>query len=250
MIAQGGVAWRIEVHATLPSTSDIVMGAAEAGAEEGLAVLAYVQTKGRGSRGRNWDSPSGNCFVSVLLRPGGQITAAGAWPLIAALAVADAVLPLLPDPARLSLKWPNDVLLGDKKLGGILIDLAADSAGRLRWLVIGCGVNLAIAPTLPDRMAACLRDEGVDSPPPQLFARSLLASLGKWYMKWQEGELAWIHASWLARAHPIGTRLHVRYAGHDLHGHFAGLSPDGHLLLRITDGIQTISSGEVMLAVS
>lgn len=238
--------WRLEVHEALPSTSDTVIARADAGEPAGLAVLARVQTKGRGSRGRNWESPSGNCYVSALLRPGGKMTAAGVWPLIASLAVADALTPLLPDPSRLTLKWPNDVLLGGNKVCGILLDLAAEPDGAVRWVVIGPGINLATAPVLADRKAACLRDEGVEPPPPEVFARALLAAIGHWH----DQPVAAVHAAWLACAHPVGTQLTVRYAGKVLAGEFAGLSPDGHLLLHTPAGTRTISSGEVLLAAS
>ena len=238
--------WRLEINDALPSTSDAVIARAEAGEPAGLAILAHIQTKGRGSRGRDWNSPSGNCYLSVLLRPGGKMTQAGIWPLIASLAVADALAPLLPDPSRLSLKWPNDVLLGGNKICGILLDLAADPDGELRWVVIGPGINLAVAPVLANRKAACLRDEGVDPPPPEVFAQSLLAAIGHWHRHPAED----IHAAWLARAHPIGTKLNVRYADNDLRGRFAGLSPEGHLLLLTESGIRAISSGDVMLATS
>lgn len=246
MITQSGVDWRLEVHAALPSTSDTVIARAEAGEPAGLAVLAHVQTKGRGSRGRNWDSPSGNLFLSVLLRPGGKLTQAGIWPLIASLAVADALTPLLADPSHLTLKWPNDILLKGAKLAGILLDLAADAQGHVQSLVIGCGINLAVAPEVPGRATACLRDAGVDPPTPERFAQSLLAALGYW----QAQPPARIHAAWLTRAHPIGTELRVRYAGNDLSGIYAGLSSEGYLLLRTASGIRTISSGEVLLSPS
>lgn len=238
--------WRLEVHAALPSTSDTVIARAEAGEPAGLAILAHVQTKGRGSRSRNWNSPNGNLFLSALLRPGGKIGQAGIWPLIASLAVADALSSVLPNPSRLTLKWPNDVLLGGNKICGILLDLAADPDGTLRWVVIGTGINLAIAPVLPDRQAACLRDEGIEPPTPEIFAQSLLTAIGHWH----DQPPIQIHASWLARAHPIGTHLNVRYAGNDLHGAFAGLTPEGYLLLHTTSGIRAISSGEVLLASS
>ncbi len=240
------IPWRLEVHEALPSTSDAVIACAEAGEEAGLAILARVQTQGRGSRGRHWQSPSGNCYVSALLRPGGRMAESGIWPLIASLAVADALEPLLPDPSRLSLKWPNDVLLGGDKVCGILLDLAAEPDATVRWVVIGTGVNLAAAPILPERKTACLRDEGVEPPPPEVFARSVLAAIGYWH----DRPAIKVHAAWLARAHPIGTALRVRYSGDDLVGTFGGLTAEGHLLLRTGTGLRTISSGEVLLAPS
>ena len=240
--------WRLEVHAALPSTSDLCIAQAEADAPAGLAILAHRQTKGRGSRGRDWQSPNGNLSLSILLRPDEQVARSGAWPLLIGLAVTDALQPLLPDPSALQLKWPNDVLLHGRKIGGILIDIAADAQGRLRWLVIGCGVNLATAPALPDRATACLRDAGITPPAPEDFARTLLAALTYWMDRYATSALPEIHAAWLARAHPPGTALRVTYGGNTLEGHFAGLSPEGFLLLRTTAGTQAIASGEVLLA--
>lgn len=240
--------WRLEVHASLPSTSDLCIAQAEAGTPAGLAVLAQRQTKGRGSRGRDWQSPKGNLSLSILLRPDEPVAASGAWPLLIGLAVTDALAQLLPDPTQLQLKWPNDVLLRGRKISGILIDIAADPQGKLRWLVIGCGVNLATAPALPDRQTACLQDEGIAPPSPEDFARVLLAALGRWMHIYTTAAKADIHAAWLARAHPLGTALRVAYGGKILAGTFAGLSPEGFLLLRTDAGTQAISSGDVLLA--
>ncbi len=173
--------WRLQVHEAIGSTSDHCAALAAAGEPAGLAVLALRQTSGRGSRGRGWQSPIGNLSLSVLLRPSGTLGDAGSWPLLVGIAVAEAARPLLPDPAALSLKWPNDVLLRGRKLAGILIDTALDQAGGLRWLIIGIGANLAVAPEVPGRVTACLPDEGVAPPPPEAFARDVLDRLAHWH---------------------------------------------------------------------
>lgn len=243
-------AWRLQVHEAIGSTSDHCATLAAAGEPGGLAVLALRQTKGRGSRGRGWQSPIGNLSLSVLLRPSGSLSDAAGWPLLTGIAVADAVRPLLPDPTALVLKWPNDVLLRGRKLAGILIDTALDNAGGLRWLIIGIGANLAVAPDVPGRVTACLPDEGVIPPPPEEFARNLLGHLARWHSVLQLEGFAAIRAAWLARAHPVGTALTVAFADQRVEGTFEGLSPEGHLVLRTMAGVRTFSTGEVLFSPS
>lgn len=242
--------WRLQVHEKIGSTSDHCAELAAAGEPGGLAVLALRQTKGRGSRGRGWQSPIGNLSLSVLLRPSGTLSDAGGWPLLTGVAVADALRPLLPDPAALVLKWPNDVVLRGRKLAGILIDTALDNAGGLRWLVIGVGANLAVAPEVPGRVAACLRDEGVAPPPPEDFARDLLSHLARWHSVLQREGFEAIRAAWLERAHPVGTVLTVAFADQRVDGAFEGLSPEGHLVLQTAAGVRSFSTGEVLFSPS
>ncbi len=94
------IAWRLSVHEELDSTQDLLLRHAEAGAAEGLALLARRQTRGRGREGRAWSSPAGNLHLSVLLRPPVPARAATGWALLAAVALAEAAAPLLADPAR------------------------------------------------------------------------------------------------------------------------------------------------------
>jgi BirA family transcriptional regulator, biotin operon repressor / biotin---[acetyl-CoA-carboxylase] ligase len=242
--------WRLQVHEAIGSTSDHCAALAAAGEPGGLAVLALRQIKGRGSRGRGWQSPIGNLSLSVLLRPSGTLSDAGSWPLLTGIAVADAVRPLLPDPAALVLKWPNDVLLRGRKLAGILIDTALDQAGGLRWLIIGIGANLAVAPEVPGRVTACLPDVGVVPPPPEAFARDLLDRLTHWQSVLLRDGFDAIREAWLARAHPIGTALTVAFADQRVEGSFEGLSPEGHLVLRTSSGVRSFSTGEVLFSPS
>uniref|UniRef100_UPI001F031436 biotin--[acetyl-CoA-carboxylase] ligase n=1 Tax=Falsiroseomonas oryziterrae TaxID=2911368 RepID=UPI001F031436 len=151
--------WRLRVEPELPSTSDLLIRLAAAGEPEGLAVLARRQTAGRGQQGRSWRSPAGNLYVSVLLRPGRPAHEAPLFAILAAVALAEALEPFLPDPSALRLKWPNDLLLGGAKLAGVLCESAA-AEGRIEWIVLGCGANLAVAPQVEGRATACLAGEG------------------------------------------------------------------------------------------
>ena len=237
--------WRLEVHAVLPSTSDLCRARAADGEADGLAVLALRQTQGRGSRGRDWQSPVGNFYGSVLLRPREPARDAGQWSLLAGVALADALASLLPPSAALRLKWPNDVLLGDAKLAGILVDSAAGPDGWLEWLVIGAGVNLEVAPEVPGRRVAAVAD--VAAPPtPPAFAELLLAALDHWCNRRLRDGFAPVRAAWLARAPAVGSPVTLRIGQDRLGGDFAGLGADGSLLLHTGGRTAAFSTGEVL----
>lgn len=239
------VEWRLERFDEIESTSSFCVSQAKAGAPAGLAVMAGLQTAGRGSRGRHWESPKGNLFLSVLLRPEMPVAALGVFPLLAGLAVADAMRAVLPPGDAPMLKWPNDVLLGGAKLAGLLID-ATPEAGRIDWLVVGMGVNLANKPQMADRRTACLTDYGVTLAP-QASALLVLDALSARLEEFAAKGAARIQGEWLAAAHPIGTELTVRGAGRHVTGRFAGLSAAGELLLRIETRIEKFQTGEILL---
>ena len=237
--------FRLSVHDSLPSTSDLCRARALDGEPEGLAVLARRQTRGRGTNGRAWQSPAGNLYLSVLLRPAEPARHAGQWSLLAAVALAEALTPLLPDPQALALKWPNDALLHGRKLAGILTETSAGPDGMLSFLVIGFGVNLSEAPQLPDRPTACLA-EASPPPAPEVFADHLLAALDTWReVRAREG-FAIVREAWLARGPQPEAPLQVRLGATTQAGRFAGLGPDGSLLLATAAGIRTFVAGEVV----
>ncbi len=138
----------------VPSTQDIAIAEAMAGAPGRLLVLAGSQSAGRGRDGRLWRSPAGNLYASLLLRPMPEAPLGACWSALAGVALFDAVAPHAT--GRLVLKAPNDLLLDGSKLAGLLVDTAMAAAGFLDWVVIGAGVNLATAPDLPDRPTASL----------------------------------------------------------------------------------------------
>lgn len=231
--------WRLEVFEELASTSTECAERARAGEAEGLAVLALRQSAGRGSRGRVWQAPEGNLNLSLLLRPRRPAAEAGMFALLAGVAVAEALDSLTS--LAVSLKWPNDVLLGGAKLAGILID-ALPSGARLDWLVIGIGMNLREAPGIQGRRTTALGEYGVDLAP-QTVAGAILVRLEHW----QDAPSTEIAQAWLARTHPLGTPMEIQAGAKLLQGSFAGLSPAGELLLQCENRIEAVSTGEVLL---
>ena len=237
--------WRVETYDTLASTSDLCRARAADGEAEGLAVIARSQLGGRGSYGRGWDSPEGNLYISVLLRPDGTPRDGGLWSLLAALALAEAVETFLPAPSSLRLKWPNDLLLNGKKLAGILLDSTADAGGRITSLVIGIGLNIAHAPQIPGRATACLADAG-PPPTPAQAATALLARLDHW-REIATSNFAPIREACLRLMQPIGSPIAFRQGTHDMIGTFAGLGERGALRLHAGGALHEFAAGEVRL---
>ncbi len=239
------IAWRLEPYDALESTSDACIRRAKSGEPEGLAILALRQTAGRGSRGRQWEAPEGNLNLSVLLRPRLPSSQFSVFPLLAGIAVADAVSAFLPADTAPVLKWPNDVLLGGAKLAGILIDAAPNNADSA-WLVIGIGINLVAAPQLAGRRTTTLASHGGQAKP-AAAAQMVLNFLSHWLDVLDHSGLAPIIDAWQQRGHAIGTQLHLTGVHSEISGRFAGLSPSGELLLNVGNRIERFSTGEILL---
>ncbi len=228
---------QLEVVDNVSSTSTVLLARARGGDVRETALLALRQTGGRGSNGRHWAWGEDNLALSVLLRPSTPADQAGQWSLLAGLAVLEAL-----GTAGLQLKWPNDIVLNDAKLAGILIESQAGQEGGLDWLVIGIGANLATAPALADRPTASLGG----ALKPRQAAEAVLARLAVWRATLEREGFAAIRAAWLGHAHPPGTALLVTTCAGTVRGNFAGLAETGALLLDTERGRCVIRAGEVV----
>lgn len=161
--------------ATLPSTQEEAHRLAAGGAPHGTAVQAGEQTAGRGTRGRHWASPTGGLWMSVICRPDSPATAAVAS-LRAGVAVAEALERDVPGLGRVAVKWPNDLYLEGRKLGGLLCEARwqGDTPG---WIVVGVGINVTNA--IPDglrEIATAIR-EVTPVAGPELLAEPVRAAI-------------------------------------------------------------------------
>ncbi len=233
----------IRRYEILDSTNEEARRLAEAGERGPIWIFAREQTAGRGRRGRAWVSARGNLFATLLLDPVRPADVCAQLSFAAALATGDVVAGYAPA-ARVSLKWPNDVLLDGNKAAGILLE---SSGGRaLDWLAVGIGINLANHPEGTDMPAtSLLKITGCTPDADEAIAR-LAAAWDAWYGAWMKNGFAALKDAWLARASGLGERVHARLAAREVQGVFDGLADDGALILREANGKQTrIAAGEV-----
>jgi BirA family biotin operon repressor/biotin-[acetyl-CoA-carboxylase] ligase len=222
------------------STMDLLHELASGGAEPGTTVVAVEQTGGRGSRGRAWHSPPGGLWLSILLRPPGEALVE-VLALRVGLVVAQALERIgLSQPVML--KWPNDLMLGERKVGGILCE-ARWHGDALGWVVVGLGLNVtnpvpgeleAVATNLERQIQGLTPESLVEPIVTQL--RSLAPGAGAL----SAGELADLRRrDW----------LQGRVLRQPIAGHAAGISAEGALLVQCPDGSTVLlRAGTVELA--
>jgi BirA family transcriptional regulator, biotin operon repressor / biotin---[acetyl-CoA-carboxylase] ligase len=251
-----------ERFADLDSTNAEAMRRAVAGERGPLWISAGRQTAGRGRAGRSWESGSdGNLYASLLVSLMAPAPKAYQLSLVAGVLVHDALGALLPPTAQaaLRLKWPNDILIGGAKAGGILIEStvvtrerdappgAAD--GTRLAAIIGIGINIASYPEGLDRPVTSLAAHGAAPEPEAVLAR-IAAAADHWLAVWRDGEdFAAIRKAWLTRAHPIGERMSINTGSERVTGTFEGLDADGSLLIDSGAGVRRFAFGDVSLPV-
>jgi BirA family biotin operon repressor/biotin-[acetyl-CoA-carboxylase] ligase len=223
---------------TLDSTNSKAYQLALNGAEEGEVVISESQEKGKGRLGRQWFSPPFlNLYLSVILRPNILPHQASLITLLAAVAAADAIrefsglLPLI--------KWPNDILLRDRKVAGLLNEIHSEM-DRVHFVILGIGVNLnmdenmfskeirAVASSLKIEMGQTISRKG--------FLPFFLQELERWYSIFLKEGSAVILKAWRDRAHIKGRRVKVTSFGETLVGTAIDVDSDGALILETGDG--------------
>jgi BirA family biotin operon repressor/biotin-[acetyl-CoA-carboxylase] ligase len=252
LLEKGGEPWPapLEHLAEVGSTSDRLKDRAREGAPELSVVAADVQRSGRGRQGRTWASPRGNLYVSVLLRPPAR--AAGLIPLAAGVAVCEALASF---GVSARLKWPNDVLVGEKKIAGILAEASSGQASgaalagapmSVDWVVLGLGLNLDDGPGLPAE-ATSVRALTGRVVPTAAAAAAVLLRVRVWYRSLARGASAAVVDAWRERAVPWWGCLVEATAGERrVRGVAKDVDDEGALVLETeTGGLERIVSGEI-----
>ena len=221
---------------------------AEAGEVGPLWIAARRQTAGRGRRGRQWGSDSGNLFTSLLLLTQKSPAEAAQLTFAASLAVADLLDRYVP-PALVTIKWPNDVLLDGRKTSGILIESGPAPSGGL-WLAVGIGVNLSQTPGETERPATCIAEHlahgVVAAPSVDEAAKALAETFGVWLDRWTTLGFQPILDAWIARTPGLHGPCTARLTNETLTGTADGVEADGSLRLKLSDGsLRVISAGDV-----
>ena len=229
----------------IDSTNAEARRRAEAGENGPYWFMAARQTAGRGRRGRAWDTGQGNLAATLLLTTDRSPAEAAQLSFVAALAVCDFARAYLPAD-KVKVKWPNDVMVEDGKVSGILLESGRRADDRL-WVAIGVGVNLAHFPDDTERPATSFARHMVVSPPdPALAIEGLAAAFEDWLAVWERQPFAAIARAWTERAYGLGQPATARLPAETVHGVAEGLDADGALRLKAADGsLRRITAGDV-----
>jgi BirA family biotin operon repressor/biotin-[acetyl-CoA-carboxylase] ligase len=243
LVRPGGFVTSLRVVASTGSTNADLAALAREGAPAGTVLVAEHQTRGRGRLDRSWSAPPRSALTfSVLLRPGSVPARRWPWlPLLVGCAVVEALRQTTGLEAKL--KWPNDVLLADKKLAGILVERLDDA------VVVGIGLNVSLRPDeLPTSTATSLVASGVFEDRDTLL-RALLRTLGALTSAWEAagGDPAGLRESYLSRCATLGRRVRILLADQTVEGVATDIDPDGRLVVSLDNGVQRLfGAGDVV----
>ncbi len=233
----------IVYYETVESTNDI---AKQIGSEasDGTVVIAEVQDNGRGRRGCDWCSPMGGIWLSVILKPTIPPAHASRLTLMAGVAVAET---LCKSGVKASLKWPNDVLVNDRKICGILTEMEAE-AESINYVAIGIGINANMGvESFPDELkdtSTTIKSELGKEIDRVAFVQSLLYELEQQYIRFNTDSFNEILNSWIGLSNTIGRKVRITTPTKMYEGKAIGISEDGGLILEMEDGSrETLISG-------
>ena len=241
---------RIHWLESTASTNDVAARLAESGAEQGTTVVAEMQTAGRGRHGREWFSPPGaGLYASMIVRTGPEMpddaSPAALLTLASGVAIAEAVHAVTGLPAEI--KWPNDILVGGRKLAGILAE-AAVQGGVLQSVVVGFGVNLRQA-SYPREIAArvtSIEAETTRAPDRALMLAEIVAAMGERYGDLRAGRFDAILSAWRQLASSLsGARVEWDSPAGVVCGRAEDIDRHGALLVRVGGKVERVVAGEV-----
>ncbi|MEQ8935720.1 MAG: biotin--[acetyl-CoA-carboxylase] ligase [Amphiplicatus sp.] len=236
----------LEVFAWLDSTSLEARRRIEAGRRNSVFIVALEQTSGYGRRGTSWSQGPGDFAGTLIFEERAARDRIGQLSFVAGLAVAETVSHFSPKAAP-TLKRPNDVLAGEGKLAGILLELF-ESDERRAIIGLGVGINIVSKPTLADYPAARLVDflEGAAAPTPSEIAAILDGAIERWRDVWEKEGFARIRAAWLEKAARLGEPVRVRLPDGEVSGVFKDLDPTGALVLDCEGTRRLIAAGAIL----
>jgi len=240
----------IRVFEQTTSTNDVIEKLARDGVKEGAVVFAESQTKGRGRLGRKWVSPERKgLWFSILLRPDlrpqetTQLTVASATALRRAIQSETGL--------KQEIKWPNDILIGGKKVAGILTELSAE-LDRVKHVILGIGVDVNLGanefPAELRRTATSLKIESGRTIDRAELAAAILRELDFDYARICAGKFTAVADEWEAQCATIGRDVTIQIGGRKIRGRAESLDDDGALLVRTEHGrLERITGGDVTL---
>jgi BirA family transcriptional regulator, biotin operon repressor / biotin---[acetyl-CoA-carboxylase] ligase len=237
--------YRLVAHDEIGSTNDEAVACARAGDPGKLWIVVRAQNRGRGRQGRQWTSPPGNLYTSLLLLDAVPPPQAPELGFVVGIALARALRFLTADDPRLRIKWPNDILFEGAKLAGILLESVRLADGRLAC-VIGIGVNCASSPSDVPYKVTSLETVLGRAITPQDVLSTLSVEFIRWLEVWSAGAgFDKIRAEWLALAAGIGAPIKVVMPTRVLEGLFRTIDETGRLIIETPEAVMAVEAGDI-----
>ncbi len=240
---------RVYYFDSIDSTQNYALKIGSSAKENGSVVIAEKQTKGKGRLGRKWVSPSGGIWMSIIIHPEFDVSVATLFPLASSLALARAIQKTFHTLPKL--KWPNDVILNNKKLAGMLIDATIESE-RVKTLVLGVGINFRVNPSSIEKSikktgnyygVTSLAANNSESPIP--LVQSFLYELEKIYSELNSGKIKKIIEEWTKLSSSIGKIVTISTLDGKITGKSLRIDNDGALVIRNKEKTQRILAGDI-----
>lgn len=237
---------KIHFFKEVDSTNDLARKFADEGATEGTVVIAESQRSGKARRGKKWISPSGGVWMTIILRPDVPPTKAPQITLVTGVAVAETLIQEYN--LDVGIKWPNDILIGDKKVCGILTEVKAD-LGTVEYVLVGIGIDLNVDMSrFPPELrggATSLKEELNREIKGAELVQKFLQNFEFYYNEFKEGKFQNILKTWRKLSKTIGNYVEVHKKGRIVKGEAVGINKDGVLIIELDDGtLRKVISGE------
>lgn len=240
--------YHLLTYESLDSTNAEAKRLAEGGGAHGAVIWAKHQTAGRGRAGRPWVSEEGNLFVSMLIHPPKDTGPLSQLSFVAAVAVCDAIKGIIPNPEQVKLKWPNDILVNGRKIGGILLESFQTKGDGLPWVIVGVGINVDSFPSNVQFPATSLKEEGVELISAKIVLARLIHCFIERYNQWARKGFTPIRKSWLEVAYGLKNEMRVSLPQEEIHGLFKGLDDDGGIIVELGPRKnRTVHAGDVFI---
>lgn len=250
-LVKGDFGKEIIFHESIDSTNKLAMELAEKGIPHGAVIIADRQIKGKGRLGRIWFSPpKGNIYMSVIVRPEMEPKDATLLTIMSAIACAGAIRSSTGLEAKI--KWPNDLMVSGKKIGGILTEMKSDQ-DRIIFAVIGIGVNVnvrldAFPPEVHAVATSVIEELGGQKPSRTLIAAEILKELDHWFKTLMNGGKMQLISEWRRLSLTLGRKVQVVSGKDSFSGIAEDIDNEGMLILKLSSGVlKRISSGDVSL---
>lgn len=237
--------YNLLIYNEIDSTNSEVHRLIESGVEGQFLVFAHRQKEGYGRSGRNWFSPEGNLYLSIILNPKCSLEKGAELSFVSAIALHKALTGVIPAECKIELKWPNDVLINGKKVAGILLESHSNAnVNNTYKIIIGLGLNIEKFPKNNIQFpATSLKELKANNLIPEYYLDQFMKNFDYFYNKWKKDGFSVIREQWLKFAYNKNKVVTVVTNKERISGFFEDLDDKGRLVIRLSNGDRHYVSG-------